>query len=49
MESAPLPFPIQDWRAESIGRWLSEFIDGRCELALRWDAASGALRLGATS
>jgi ribonuclease D len=48
VESAPLPFPIQDWRAESIGRWLSEFIDGRCELALRWDAASGALRLGAT-
>ena len=42
---APLPFAADDWRAESIGRWLSEFIDGRGELALRWDATSGGLRL----
>ena len=42
---APLPFATDDWRAESIGRWLSEFIDGRGELALRWDATSGGLRL----
>ena len=42
---APLPFAADDWRAESIGRWLSEFIHGRAELALRWDATSGGLRL----
>jgi len=42
---APLPFAADDWRADSIGRWLSEFIDGRGELALRWDATSGGLRL----
>lgn len=42
---ALLPFAADDWRAESIGRWLSEFIDGRGELALRWDATSGGLRL----
>jgi ribonuclease D len=49
VESAPLPFTVDDWRAESIGRWLSDFIDGRCELSLRWDAESGGLRLGATT
>ncbi len=45
VEAAPLPFAADDWRAQSIGRWLSDFIDGRGELALRWDAASGGLRL----
>ncbi len=45
VESAPLPFQANDWRAQSIGHWLSEFIDGRGELALRWDAKAGGLRL----
>lgn len=42
---AAQPFAADDWRSESIGRWLDGFIEGRSELALRWDAAGGALRL----
>ena len=45
VQDAQPPFALDDWRAQSIGRWLSDFIDGRGELSLRWDAASGGLRL----
>jgi len=45
VQDAQPPYALDDWRAQSIGRWLSDFIDGRGELSLRWDAASGGLRL----
>jgi ribonuclease D len=44
VDPAAAPFADGEWRAACAGRWLDAFVEGRCDLSLRWNPAEGALR-----